>query len=170
MSDCIAGRVGRHFLTTVRHATIIHRDHNGASWGWLDDDIPRMHLVPLDDESRGHARVWLEDGTGCRSFLPEPGFSTVDFGALREWVSRTRGAIESSWLRTCQRKRWLHYSPSDETITVYQATPHEFRRHLRRAVLVSPFLQVDVSTNTARLKVPLGRIIWRGADDGSDAQ
>jgi hypothetical protein len=165
-------RVARRYLgSTVRTAVIAHVDPIGNAWGWFSDDVPRMNLVPMDPEHRGAARVWLERG-GYRAFEVErvqPG-TALDIDGLRESVKRTRDSIESAWLVTCQRKRWLAYSPRDAVVALYVGTPNQVVRRLHDSCYVPEFLQLDVATNAACLEARLNRLIWHGADDGSDAR
>lgn len=166
-----ASRVARRYLSsTSRIAVIAHVDPIGHSWGWFADDTPRMHLVPMAPRHRGAARVWLED-RGLRSFQVDHVQSSngLDIDALRESVSRVRDTIESAWLRSCERHGWLAYSHGDATVTIYFGTPGQFVRRLRESVCVPESIQLDVDTNSVCLEVRANRVIWRGADDGSDA-
>lgn len=167
-----ADHVARRFLSSiVRTAVIAHVDPLGYSWGWFADDVPRMNLVPMAPEHRGTARVWLERD-GYRAFEVErlPPGTALDIDELRESVKRTRDSIESAWLVTCQRKRWLAYSPRDAVVALYMGTPNQVVRRLREACYVPESLQIDVATNAACLETRLNRLIWHGADDGSDAE
>lgn len=167
-----ADRVARRFVSsTVRTAAIAHVDPLGYSWGWFSADTPRMHLVPMDPEHHGVARIWLERA-GYRAFEVDrlqPG-TGLDIDELRESVKRTRDSVESAWLLTCQRKRWLAYSPRNVVVALYFGTPNQVVRRLRESCYVPESLQLDVATNAACLETRLNRLIWLGADDGSDAE
>jgi hypothetical protein len=172
MLSCSAHRVARRYLSSVsRTAVTAHVDPLGISWGWFADDTPRMHLVPMAPEYRGTARVWLED-RGLRSFQVDhvQRGTALNISELRESVRRTRDSVESAWLRSCERRGWLACSHRDATVAMYFGTPHEFVRRLRESACVPEAMQLDVETNSACLEVRATRIIWRGADDGSDAE
>jgi hypothetical protein len=171
MPPCTAARVARRFLgSTTRTAVVAHVDPPGYSWGWFADDTPRMHLVPLEPEHRGAARVWLED-RGIRSFQVDylTTDSDLDLDQLRESVRRTRDTIESAWLRSCDRRGWLAYSPRDVMVAIYFGTSNQLVRTLHESRCVPEYLQLDIETNSACLEVRANRLIWWGADDGSDA-
>lgn len=167
-----ADRVARRFLSsTVRTAVIAHVDPLGNSWGWFADAPPRMHLVPVDAAHHGAARVWLENrGTRCFQVDHCSRYTQTDLDELRESVSRTRDTIESGWLRSCDKKGWLAYSPQDAMVAIYFGTANQVVRRLRDSTYAPEFLQFDLDTNSACLEVRLNRLIWNGADDGSDAE
>lgn len=172
MSDQTRHRVARRYLESAnKTAVLAHVDRDGYRWGWLDGNVRRLHLVPLDDVFRGAARVWLEDRRGDRSFELDFALEPVefDFDALRASVSRSRDTIEASWLRSCEAKGWLMYSPRDAMISLHSGTPYELVRRLKGAAFIPEFLQLDTQANTACLEVRLNRVIWTGCDDGSDA-
>lgn len=165
-------RVARRYVgsSLIKAAVLAHVDRDGVRWGWFSGEIARLHVVPFDLEHRGAARVWLEDGHGNRSFQVDREPLDLDLDALWASVSRTRDTIEAAWLRSCSRRGWLDYSPRKATISLYPGTPHEVRRSLKERAFTPEFLQVDASTNAACLEVRLNRLIWQGADDGSEAE
>jgi hypothetical protein len=169
MSVLTAERVARRFLSsTVRTAAIAHVDPVGNAWGWFADDTPRMHLVPMDPQHYGTARVWLESG-GYRAFEVDHHQSAdLDLDELRASVSKTRDSIEGAWNRYIAKKGWLRYSP--RSLALYSGTPYQLVRRLRDSAYAPEILQLDVETNSAYLEVRANRLIWWGADDGSDAE
>ncbi|MEO8179590.1 MAG: hypothetical protein ABI895_12225 [Deltaproteobacteria bacterium] len=175
MTDCVSHSVARRFLgsesSTPRTAVIAHVDLDGNWWGWsFDDNVRRMHLIPIQYEGAG--RVWLEDGKGNRSFEIDrvPTGTDLDLDSLRASVAQTRQIIEPAWLRSCEAKGWLKYSPVDATISLYPGTQHELVRPLNDTASMPELLQLDTQANTATLRITLNRLIWVGADDGSDAE
>jgi hypothetical protein len=171
MLICSAPRVARRYLTSkIRTAVVAHVDPLGNSWGWFSDDTPRLHLVPLTPEHRGVARVWLEiRGVRCFEIDHAQNNPGIDLAELRESVRRTRDSIESAWLRSCERKGWLAYSPRDAMVALYFGTPHQFVRYLRDSTYAPEYLHLDVASNAVCLEMCANRLIWLGADDGSDA-
>jgi hypothetical protein len=171
MTICTAARVVRRFLSSnVRTAAIAHVDPLGNSWGWFADDVPRMSLVPMDPEHHGAARVWLERG-GYRAFeVDHQQSNDLDLDELRASVSKTRDSIESAWILHIAKKGWLRYSPRNATLELYPGTPNQLVRRLQESKYAPEFLQLDVETNSACLEVRANRLIWWGADDGSDAE
>lgn len=171
MHASTARRVARSYLgSTTRTAVIAHVDPIGNSWGWFADDTPRMHLVPMDPEHRGTARIWLEDrGVRCFKVDHAQPSAGLDIDELRESVHRTRDTIESAWLQSAERKGWLAYCAGDATIGMYFGTLYQFVRRLRDSPPSPELIQPDVSTNAIWLEVKANRVIWQGADDGSDA-
>jgi hypothetical protein len=165
-------RVARRFLdSTLRTAVVAHVDALGNTWGWFADEVRRMHLVPMVPKYRDAARVWLEDA-GIRCFQVDHVNSglNLDLDQLHESVSRTRDTIESAWLRSCERRGWLSYSARHAAIALYFGTPTQLVRKLNESSYAPEFLQLDVHTNAAGIEVRVNRLIWRGADDGSDAK
>jgi len=173
MSDRFSHRVTHRYVeSSTRVARVVHIDPLGYRWGWFSDDIQRLHLVPCDVEFQKTSRVWLEDLYGRRAFEIDqhpPSGSLLDLDQLRESVARSRDAIEAAWLRTCEAKGWLMYSPRDAMISLHSGTPHELVRRLKAIAFVPELLQIDTQTNAACLEARLNRIIWTGSDDGSDA-
>jgi hypothetical protein len=166
-----ADRVASRFVSsTVRTAAVAHVDPLGYSWGWFSDDIPRMSLVPMDPAHRGAARVWLESG-GYRAFEVDHHQSDdLDLDELRASVTKTRDSIEQAWLVHSAKKGWLRYSPRDAILVLYMGTPYRLVRRLRESAHVPESLQLGVTTNSACLELRANRLIWHGADDGSDAE
>jgi hypothetical protein len=165
-----ARRVTRSYLSsTVRAAAIAHVDPVGNAWGWFVNDTRRMHLTPMDPEHRGAARVWLERD-GYRAFEVDHHQSAdLDMDALRASVSKTRDSIESAWILYIAKKGWLRYSPRNAILALHMGTPQQLVRRLRESAYVPEFLHLDVTTNSACLELRANRLIWQGADDGSDA-
>ena len=170
MPICTAHRVARRFLTSaIRTAVVVHVDRLGNSWGWFASEIPRLHVVPLAPEHLGAARVWLEAG-GKRCFEIDhvENGSQLDMGELHAAVSRSRDVIESEWLRSCQLRGWLAYCARDSVIALYFGTPHQLVRRLPQPAQSPRLLQLDTQTNSIWLEFKANRVIWLGADDGSD--
>jgi hypothetical protein len=171
MPHCTADRVARRFLgSSVRTAVVAHVDPLGNSWGWFANGPPRMHLVPVDPTHVGTARVWLEE-RGTRSFQVEfrATYCDLDLDELRASVIRARDAIESAWLRSCDLPGWLAYSPRDAMVAIYFSTSEQIVRRLHDSRWDPESLQLNVEENSACLEVRINRLIWWGADDGSDA-
>lgn len=171
MPLCTASRVARRFLaSTIRTPITAHVDPLGHAWGWFADCTPRMHIVPMAPEHRGAARVWLERG-GHRAFEIDhiESGTGLDPDELRSSVLKARDTIEAAWLCSCESRGWLAYSPREATIALYFGTPHQLVRRLRESALVPDLIQPDASTNSIWLEVRANRLIWQGADDGSDA-
>ena len=93
--------------------------------------------------------VWLEDH-GVRAFIVENS-GALPAGViddLHTWVTTSRTYIERLWLKHIGPLRWLQIDDYDIglKVVVYRGTENELR-----------------------VKTPLSRMIWMGADDGSDA-
>jgi hypothetical protein len=128
-----------------------------------------MHLEPLSPQNHGAARVWLER-RGRRCFEVdhiEPG-SKLDIGELRASVRRSRDAIEGAWLQSSERRGWLAYSARDAMVSLYWGTPHQVVRRLPEPGQRPQLLQIDAQANAIWLEFKANRVIWLGADDGSD--
>jgi hypothetical protein len=170
MAISTATRIARRFLgSQLRTAVIAHVDPLGNSWGWFCDGVQRMHLEPLSPQNHGAARVWLER-RGRRCFEVdhiEPG-SKLDIGELRASVRRSRDAIEGAWLQSSERRGWLAYSARDAMVSLYWGTPHQVVRRLPEPGQRPQLLQIDAQANAIWLEFKANRVIWLGADDGSD--
>lgn len=128
-----------------------------------------MHLVPLAPEHHGAARVWLESrGRRCFEVDHLMSGNQLDIGELRESVRRSRDTIEGAWLRSAERHGWLAYSARDAIVALYWGSPHQIVRKLRESAQTPQLLQVDAQTNAIWVEFRANRIIWLGADDGSD--
>jgi hypothetical protein len=163
MPTCTSHRVALRFLEGDAPVVVVaHVDSDGTPWGWVSPHLHRMHLIPLTSE-RAPVIVWLED-RGVRTFQVQasPQGRRLDLPALRATIIDARDDIESSWLRWCAAREWTAYSSNQATVTLYAATPNEFVRTVLTGITISERLVVDPSTNSARLDVPLNRIIWRG--------
>jgi hypothetical protein len=116
--------------------------------------------------------VWLENGQGVRSFRVDFRSldATLNLEALRASLSRARNTVEAAWLRTCDSKGWLDYKPDGATITLYRGTSNEIRRCAWAMPIHPDEMQVETGINTVYFGVKLNRVIWLGADDGSDAE
>lgn len=171
MPPCVAARVARRYLgSLLRTAVVAHVDPLGNSWGWSATGPPRMHLVPVDPRHVGTARVWLED-RGTRSFQVDfrATYCDIDLDELRESAKKSRDRIESAWLSSCDKKGWLAYSPRDAMIAIYFGTGEQIVRRLRESRWEPESLRLDPEANSANVGFRLNRLIWWGADDGSDA-
>lgn len=171
MSRCISARVARRYLGSfLRTAVVAHVDPLGNSWGWFADGPPRMHLVPVDPTHVGTARVWLED-RGTRSFQVDfrATYCDIDLDELRESAKKSRDRIESEWLRSCDRRGWLAYSPRDAMVAIYFGTAEQIVRRLHESRWEPECLKLDLEANSAKVAFRVNRLIWWGADDGSDA-
>jgi hypothetical protein len=174
MLDCAAHRIARRYLQAVQAKTAVlaHVDRDSVRWGWFSNATARMHLVPFDAEHQGATRVWLENGRGVRSFEVDgtSGDATLNLEALQASLSRSRNTVEAAWLRTCASKDWIEYKPDGATIILYGGTPNAIRRCVWGMPIYPREMQVEPAMNVVYFGVKLNRVIWLGADDGSDAE
>ncbi len=132
------------------NTAVVYRSPLGVTWGWWRPTPPRMHLRPMTQPYQDlDVWVWLERH-GVRAFEVENG-GALPHGAiddLHTWVTTSRTYIERLWLKHLGPLRWLQIKDYDLglDIVAYRGTDNELR-----------------------VKTPLSRMIWMGADDGSDA-
>jgi hypothetical protein len=128
-----------------------------------------MHLEPLAPQHRGAARVWLESrGRRCFEVDHLENGSQLDIDELRASVRRSRDTIEGAWLLSSERRGWLAYSARDAMVSLYWGTPHQVVRRLPEPAQRPQLLQIDAQANAVWLEFKANRVIWLGADDGSD--
>lgn len=155
----------------------------GLSWGFPSDPEPRMSLVVASGLRFRAVQVCLEDDIGNRAFEVVGKLSRRLSTPLKSWVTQNRDLIEDAWVATMIAKGWLVMKATGKTVVVsaYGGTGHEIRRTLdftgcpvwldRDDVAIEDTtLILGVrSPQRAQVRHALGRVIWTGADDGSDA-
>lgn len=180
----IGHRVARRFLSvqasSTRIATVVYRGPEIA-WGWTAAGPPRMHVEPMTPLYRGRCRVWLED-RGTRAFLPV-GETVPGLDDLRRWITDHRLAIEKAWLAGMTTKGWLRIDPQGAGVGVvaYPGEANEIRRWVSFLGCPGWLEDDDVAVEghelvvgggdspREQIRMLLPRVIWEGADDGSDA-
>lgn len=168
MPDCLQHRVARRYLeSSTPVVVVVHIDPSGVPWGWYHPHLARMHITPLSIACAG--LIWLEDGHGHRAFDVARAGPSLDIDMLRASVSGARDGIESAWLRWCTKRDWINYSRLESSIYMYSGTSRQFARHLKEEALTPESLSCDLEGNRATFEARLNRLVWRGADDGSDA-
>lgn len=155
----------------------------GLRWGFRPRPKPRMSLVVVGGLRFRAAQVYLEDDIGNRAFeivgrLPKRILTPVN-----AWVTSNRDLIEDAWLNVMLSKGWLTVAATGKTVvvTAYGGTEHQIRRTLdftgcpvwldqEDVAIVGTTLVLGVrSPERAQVRRRFGRVIWTGADDGSDA-
>jgi hypothetical protein len=155
----------------------------GLTWGFPTDPEPRMCLEVASGLRFRSVRVYLEDDIGNRAFEVVGKLTRRLATPLISWVAAHRDTIEDAWVRTRIAKGWLVMKATGKTVvvTAYGGTEHEIRRTLDFAACPVWLDQEDVAIEgttlilgsrlpqRAQVRHALGRVIWTGADDGSDA-
>lgn len=154
----------------------------GLAWGFPRDPEPRMSLVVASGLRFRGVRVFLEDDLGNRALEVEGRLSPKTATALKSWVTGHREIIEEAWLNVMVTEGWLTVAATGKTVvvTAYGGTEHEIRRTLdftgcpvwldqEDVAIVGTLILGVRSPERAQVRHALGRVIWTGADDGSDA-
>jgi hypothetical protein len=155
----------------------------GLRWGFPRDPEPRMSLVVASGLRFRRVRVHLEDNLGNRAFQVEGKLPRRLSTPLKSWVTAHRDLREEAWLLVMLNKGWLRIEANGKTVvvTAYGGAEHEIRRTLDFTDAPVWLDQEDVAVEgttlilgsrlpqRAQVRHALGRVIWTGADDGSDA-
>lgn len=158
-------------------------DVAGLRWGFPTDPEPRMSLVVASGLRFRRIQVHLEDDLGNRALEVEGRLPKRLSTPLKSWLTHHRDIIEDAWLLVMLNKGWLTVTANGKTVvvTAYGGTEHEIRRTLDFTGCPVWLDQDDVavegstlvlgvrSPERAQVRHALGRVIWTGADDGSDA-
>jgi hypothetical protein len=178
-----AERVAERHLASLRGQTaVMYRSPSGITWGWWSPSPPRMHIRPMTAAYQHlGVFVWLEDD-GVRAFEAEGGELLPDgaLDELRTWVAHNRAAIESRWVRFLQQKGWLRVVAhrAGVTVTAYPHRDTEIVREIDLTMCPCRITDGDVAIVDDSLIIGSGwdstvislpRLLWKGADDGSDA-
>jgi hypothetical protein len=155
----------------------------GLRWGFPRDPEPRMSLVVASGLRFRSVRVYLEDDIGNRAFEIVGRLPKRILTPLKAWVTSNRDAIEDAWLLVMIAKGWLTVAANGKTVVV-SAYPGAATEIVRTLDFTSCPCWVEGDDVTiegttlilgsrlpqrAQVRHALGRVIWTGADDGSDA-
>ncbi len=155
----------------------------GLSWGFPPEPEPRMSLVVAGGLRFRGVQVSLEDDIGNRAFEVEGRFPKRLSTPLKSWVTAHRDLTEDAWLTIMLYKGWLNVAANGKTVvvTAYPGAPTEIVRTLDFAscpcwvegddvaIVGTTLILGSRLPQRAQVRHALGRLIWTGADDGSDA-
>jgi hypothetical protein len=155
----------------------------GLSWGFPPDPQPRMCLEVASGLRFRGVGIRLEDDIGNRSFEVRGKLSPKIASVLKSWVTQHRVLIEDAWLLVMIAKGWLTVQATGKTVvvTAYSGAATEIVKTLDFTSCPCWVEGDDVTIEgttlilgsrlpqRAQVRRRLGRVIWTGADDGSDA-
>ena len=155
----------------------------GLTWGFPTDPEPRMSLVVARGLRFRGVQVYLEDDIGNRAFEIVGRLPKRILTPLKAWVTQHRDLIEDTWVHVMLSKSWLTVAATGKTVvvTAYPGAPTEIVRTLDFTSCPVWLDQEDVAIEgttlilgsrlpqRAQVRHALGRVIWTGADDGTDA-
>jgi hypothetical protein len=129
-----AARVATRFAHGTKSAAVlIHGVPSGWNWGWWSDNVPRLHLVPVDVDHHRAGRIWLEGVDGKRTFVVEGGIPESVVRDVQVIIAEDRPQIEDAWVRYMGAMGWLTVGlqvGGDLEVLCYEGTPNERRtRH-----------------------------------------